>query len=122
MLYRFNTKEYLFEKKEYSAKVSNVLYANCYSFIITARNTQKQIRKVAYLLEHTFEATYINCVDKNCSSLAELLKIPASDYFHYLNFIGENSFHEPRYDLIISAEKNDFLSIFEQDIETRKFR
>ena len=115
MIYKLDTEKYLFRKEEHSVKVSDELYAICYAFTIVRRDTQLPIRKVAYLLEHASNCTSFDCVDKCCSSLRELLKISASEYFLYIDFISKNYLNDSHYDLVISAEQNDFRSIFEQD-------
>ena len=119
MIYRFNTERYTFEKKRCFIKASDDLYAICYSFTITARDIQQQIRKSTYLLEHSSEYTSFDCIDKSYSSLDDILAIFASEYFFYINFISQNSINDPYYDFVISAEKNDFHSVFNQNVKDR---
>jgi hypothetical protein len=114
MIYRFDTERYVFEKKECLVKASDELYAICYALTIGARDTQQQIRKTTYLVEHTPECTFFDCVSRHCSSIKDLLEMPASEYFLYINFISRNYLIDPDFELVVSAEKNDFYSIFEQ--------
>jgi len=117
MIFRLNTARYTFEKKECFVRASDEVYAVCHAFSITARNTHQRIREISYLLEHTPDCTSFDCVSKNYSSLEDLLKISASEYFFYINFVSKNSINDPYYDLVISAEKKDFCAIFDQNIK-----
>ena len=114
MIYRFSTERYVFEKEESSVRSSDKLYATCYAFTITARDTQQLIRKATYLLEHTSEYTSLDCISKNYSSLDDLLEMSASEYFIYINFVSQNSLNDPHYESVVSAEEDDFCSIFKQ--------
>ncbi len=115
MIYKFSTERYTFEKKRCCIKASDDLYAICYSFTITTRDIQQQIRKSTYLLEHSPECTSFDCIDKSYSSVDDILAIFASEYFFYINFVSQNSVNDPYYDLVVSAEKDDFYSIFDQN-------
>ncbi len=114
MIYRFRTRSYLFEKEEYSVKVSDELYAICCAFAIIKKDGRQLIRKASYLLEHTPEYTSCDCINKSCPSLEELLRISAGEYFLYINFISQNSLNSPHYDMIVSAEERDFCANFDR--------
>ncbi len=118
MIDRISTERYVFEKGECFIKVSDQLYAVCYAFAIIKRDTQRLIRKASYLLEHTAEYTSFDCVDKSCPSFEKLLEISASEYFLYIDFISQNSFKNPHYGMIVSAEKDDFCTVFEQNMKS----
>ncbi len=119
MISTLDTARYTFEKKECFIRASDDVYAVCHAFTITARNTHQRIREISYLLEHASGCTSFDCVGKNYSSLEDLLKISASEYFFYINFISQNSINDPYYDFVISAEKSDFHSVFNQNVKDR---